>query len=315
VLLDATVALDQALDAGRGVTRTIDAAASGTRSPATTEYRLRSALDDGEFWLLYLPVVTLTDQRLVGVEALLRWADPERGLVHPDRFFYALNETGLIVPVGDWVLREAARQCRAWHDQHPDRPPLDITINVSPRQLMQADFVDRVEAALEESGADPGHLCLEVAEGALVHQPDQLWTTLRDAKQRGLRLGIDDFGTGHTSLQHLRQFNLDQLKIDRSFVAELPVSEADRSIVGHVIGLAHELGVVPVAEGIETVDQLEVLRQLGCDLGQGFHFSTPQPPEVIASLIVEGLAALAEPPAVVVDVRTTEATNVPGPLA
>lgn len=309
VVLDATIALDQAIHDGRGAIRTYDAVAV-SRSLATTEHRLRTALERGELRLLYLPVVALDDRRVVGVEALLRWNDPERGLVEPDRFFHALHETGLIVPVGEWVLHRAARQARAWQDA-PGHPPLDVTVNVSARQLLHADFLEQVDRALAESGADPAHLCLEVAEGALVHAAEQLWSILRAAKQRGLKVALDDFGTGHTSLQHLRTFRLDQLKIDRAFVGALPQSRDDRAIVAHVVGLAHDLGVVPVAEGIETAAQLRALRELRCDLGQGFHFSPPQPPEVIDAIRADGLAALDEPPPIVVDVRDPAATELP----
>lgn len=311
LVLDATIALDQALDDGRGAVRTFDGI-SVARSAATTEHRLRAALDQGELALHYLPVVDLVDGTVVGVEALLRWDDPAHGLRHPAQFFHALNETGLILPFGHWTLRQAARQARAWAEAHPDRP-LDITVNVSARQLVQHDFLEQLALTLAETGADPGHLCLEIAEGALAHEPDQLRATLREAKQHGLRIALNDFGTGHTALGHLRQFKLDQVKIDASFVVGLPHSPEDRSIVRHIVGLAHALGVEPVAEGVETAEQHAVLRDLGCDLGQGVHFAAPQPPEVIDALLVDGPAALAEPPPVVVDVRDPEVVHRPRP--
>jgi diguanylate cyclase (GGDEF)-like protein len=288
VLLDAAVALDQARVVGQDDVQLLDHTMRSTRTPSTAEHQLRSALDRGEFLLLYLPVVDLRDRGIVGVEALLRWADPERGLVSPSTFLRTLDETGLIVPVGAWVVAEVARQSRVWQDELPSHPDLATTFNVSPRQLAQSDFIDTLRAAISESGVDASRLCLEVAEGTIVQEPDEVWATLRQAKQLGCSLTLDDFGTGHSSLQHLRQFRLDSLKIAKTFVDGLPGSPEDTAIVEHVVGLARTLGMRPVAEGVEHLAQVGTLRGLGCDLGQGYLFSTPQPADVITRLVREG---------------------------
>ncbi len=186
-------------------------------SGSSAERRLREALEREEFWLLYLPVVTLDDYELVGVEALLRWADPERGLVSPTEFLRQLEESGLIVPVGDWVIEQACRQNVAWQRAFPDRELL-TTINVSPRQLTRPDFIDRVPRDARATGADPARLCLEITEGMVMRDIESSWGMLRDAKDAGIKLALDDFGTGYSSLGYLRRFNLDVLKIDRTFV-------------------------------------------------------------------------------------------------
>ncbi|MDZ7732805.1 MAG: bifunctional diguanylate cyclase/phosphodiesterase [Acidimicrobiia bacterium] len=297
VLLDANVALDRALDEGQGAVQLFDHTMRSTRTPSTTEHQLREALDRGEFWLLYQPVVSLADSRIVGVEALLRWADPDRGLENPASFLPTLDDTGLIVPVGGWVLDEAARQSRAWQDDLPDLE-LTTTVNVSPRQLAQSDFVDSIRAALDGSGVEPGRLCIEIAEGPVVQEPEEVWATLRRVKELGCQLALDDFGAGYTSLQHLRQFRLDTLKIARVFVAGVATRDEDAAIVEHVIGLTRALGMRAVAEGVEDEDQRATLADLGCEVGQGFLYSTPQPAEIVTGLLVQ---------------RTLDADNRPEP--
>jgi EAL domain-containing protein (putative c-di-GMP-specific phosphodiesterase class I) len=249
------------------------------------ERRLRQALDNGEFRLYYQPIVSLWTKRLVGVEALLRWNDPDRGMVRPEEFVSALEETGLIVPIGQWIIDEVCQQSRRWTEMHPDRPPLNIKFNVSARQLAQANFVDHVRQALESSGAAPDRICLEVTEGALMYDVASAWSTLRACKQLGVSLALDDFGTGYSSLSYLRQFDLDLLTIDKSFVDELSHSREDAVIVEHIIGMAKALGIVTVAEGVETEEQVALLRSMNCDLAQGYYFSHPQPPDVIAHLM------------------------------
>jgi EAL domain-containing protein (putative c-di-GMP-specific phosphodiesterase class I) len=245
---------------------------------------LRVAQHRGQFALYYQPVVSLMDKTMVGVEALLRWQHPERGLLLPGMFVEELEETGLILPVGAWVLETACRQAKAWQDEWPDRP-FRVAVNLSPRQLSDPDFSDIAMEILERTGVDPTHLCFEITESALMADIDGAWTTLRTAKERGVELALDDFGTGFSSLSYLRRFKTDVLKIDRTFVDGLARGEEDTAIVEHVIGLAHSLGMRTVAEGIEREEQYLQLVRFGCDHGQGFWFSRAQPPEIITQLL------------------------------
>ena len=285
VLRDADAAMYRAKAQGTGRWALFDRSMRDQITPSTAERRLREALAAGEFRLYYQPIVSLWTKRLVGVEALLRWDDPEHGMIGPEEFLPAMEDTGLIVPIGSWILQEVCAQSRRWQDEFPDRPPLNIKTNVSARQLAQANFVEHLKESLETSGADPDRICLEITEGALMYDVASAWSTLRAAKALGISLALDDFGTGYSSLSYLRQFSLDLLKIDKSFVDGLLQSREDATIVEHVIGMAKALGIVTVAEGVETEEQVEVLRAMSCDLAQGYYFSHPQPPDVIAHLM------------------------------
>ena len=296
VLRDADAALHQAKQAGRGTYAMFDRAMRDQITPSTAERRLRRALDNGELRLYYQPIVSLWTKRLVGVEALLRWNEPSRGMINPDEFMAALEDTGLIVPIGGWIVEEVTRQCKAWNDAFPDRPALTVKINVSERQLGQANFVSTVRDALESSGADPAWIYLEIAEGVLMHDPAAVSDTLAEVKALGVNLAIDHFGTGYSSLSHLRQLELAMLTIDRSFMDGLVGSHEDTTIVEHVIGMAKALGMVTVAEGVEEADQIERLRQLNCDLAQGYYFSYPQPPYIITELLAQGVSQEWQPP-------------------
>ncbi|WP_208028893.1 putative bifunctional diguanylate cyclase/phosphodiesterase [Rhabdothermincola sediminis] len=287
VLSDADAAMHQARRQGPGSYALFDRSMREQLTPATAERRLRTAIDNGEFRLYYQPIVSLWTKRLVGVEALLRWHDPVRGVTGAEEFMPALEETGLIVPVGNWILEEVCRQSRAWQDAHPDRPALNIKVNISARQLAQATFVAHLRESLEASRADPDRICLEVNENGLLHDVDAAWATLRDAKVLGVSLALDDFGTGYSSLSFLRRFSLDLLSIDRSFVHGIGKSREDTTIVEHVIGMAKALGIVTVAKGVETEEQMLHLRSLNCDLAQGWYFSEPQPPAMISQLLAD----------------------------
>ena len=245
---------------------------------------LRDALEAGQFVLHYQPVVAVSDASMVGAEALIRWNHPERGLVFPGEFVQDLEDSGLIVPVGTWVLQEVCRQARAWQDAFPDKL-FKVKLNVSASQLGQADFGEVVTSALRTTGVRPDRICFEITESALMHDVAGAWAMLRQAKDRGITLALDDFGTGYSSLNHLRRFNLDYLKIDKSFVDGLGQSPEDTAIIEHVIGLSHALGLKVVAEGIEQDGQYQELRRLGCDFAQGFFFSRGQPAEVITRLL------------------------------
>ncbi|MEY2447025.1 MAG: hypothetical protein QOH79_501 [Acidimicrobiaceae bacterium] len=245
---------------------------------------LREALDTGQFVLHYQPVVAVSDATMVGAEALIRWNHPERGLVFPGEFIQDLEDSGLIVPVGAWVLEAVCRQAREWQDAFPDKQ-FKVKLNVSASQLAQPDFDEVISAALRTTGVRPERICFEITESALMHDVAGAWAMLRQAKDRGITLALDDFGTGYSSLNHLRRFNLDYLKIDKSFVDGLGQSQADTAIIEHVIGLSHALGLKVVAEGIEQEAQYQELRRLQCDFAQGFFFSRGQPAEVITRLL------------------------------
>ncbi len=284
----ADVAMYQAKSDGNGHYAVFDPAVHGNMlAPLAAETRLRLALEREEFRLYYQPVVDLSTGALVGVEALLRWDDPERGIISPADFVPLLEDTGLIVPVGTWVMEEACRQAKRWEHHHAGRLPLKVTINVSARQLAQADFRERVSSALATSGVDPTQVCLELTEGALLFDVASAWTALRQAKAVGVQLALDDFGTGYSSLSYIRRFSLDMLKIDKSFVDGLGVSHEDTAIVQHVIAMAKALGVVTVGEGVERPEQLAELQRLGCELAQGYLFSPPLPARELEALLVD----------------------------
>ena len=255
-------------------------------TPATAEKRLQRALEDGEFRLLYQPIVALRTSRLVGCEGLLRWDDPERGMVPPGDFLSSLEETGLILPVGRWVLEEACRQAAVWAAQTPSgQTPLRVTFNVSPRQLGQSDFIDDLRGAIEASGVDPSLLYLELTEASLIADPRGAWAALSAARELGVGMALDDFGTGYSSLSHLRNFDFELLKLDSTYVSGLGERRTDEAIVRHVASLARSLGIATVAEGVQDAAQVERLLEIGCELGQGYFFSEPQPPTIIASLL------------------------------
>lgn len=271
-----------------------------TITPATAEKRLSDALDNGEFQLLYQPIVALRTGRLVGAEALLRWDDPTRGVIAPHDFLDSLEESGLIVPVGRWVMQEALKQAAKWSQYvEPGQQPLRITMNASPRQLVQADFVDDLKAAIDASGVDPRIVYLELTEAALIADPRSTWAAVSKVRELGCGLALDDFGTGYSSLNHLRSFDLELLKLDQSFLQTLGRDGKDDAIVRHVFSLARSIGVATLAEGITDPAQISMLLELGCELGQGFHFSDPQPAMIIEHLVRDGLGPKPQaPPAV-----------------
>ena len=253
---------------------------------------LRRALERGELRLLYQPLVELGTGRIVGAEALLRWDHPERGLVVPPVFIPIAEQTGLIAPIGAWVLEEACRQAAAWARNGRE---LSIAVNVSPRQLATSDFAGLVDSALAASGLEPGLLCLEITESAVMADPAAATAVLERLKAIGVRLAIDDFGIGYSSLSQLKALlPVDTIKIDKSFVDGVTGNGEDHAIVDAVLRLASGLGLEAVAEGVESTDQVEALLALGCRLSQGFHFARPQTPQDLERLLeIDALGELA----------------------
>jgi len=291
VVRDADAAMYQAKGHGPGTLASFDRSMNDRLTPSTAEKRLREAVEREEFSLWYQPIVSLRTRRIVGAEALLRWDHPELGAIRPDDFLPALEDSGLIVPVGRWVIAEACAQSRAWSDALPDGRPMQVTVNLSARQIKQADFVDHLREIVRGTNANPESIFLEIDDRALTADRGLVWQALRGAKRLGFRLALDDFGAGLSSLRHLHDFELDMLKIDPTYVAGLGVDSRGTAIVQHVIGLAKALSVITLAESVETTDQLETLRTLGCDLAQGFLFSAPAPASAITKMVAQPATA------------------------
>jgi diguanylate cyclase (GGDEF)-like protein/PAS domain S-box-containing protein len=289
LLRDADEAMYKAKRQGPNVVELFD---DSLRTVAASRLRLltemRHATGNGELRLVYQPVIDVTTEQVVGVEALMRWQNPARGLVSPDAFIPFAERSGLIVQMGAWVVHEACRQGAAWLATDPLGRPLTMSVNVSGRQLTHAArFIDTVKAALNESGLLPTALILEVTESALMEDAEAALRVVNELKALGVRIAIDDFGTGYSSLLYLKRFPVDLLKIDRSFVAGLGVSGEDSAIVRSVVDLAHAFGISSVAEGIETAEQLTDLRALGCHLGQGFLWSPGRTASDLGAVLVE----------------------------
>ena len=244
---------------------------------------LERAMEREEFALLYQPIIQLKTGQVTGVEALLRWHHPRRGVVGPTEFIPVAEETGLIIPLGRWVLTEACRQAVAWDAEA--RRPLRMSVNVSGRQIHQAGFADEVAEVLAATGLDASRLTLELTESVLMQDVEVTAATLGELKALGVRLAIDDFGTGYSSLSYLRRFPIDELKIDRSFVATVNVGPDQSALVRSILKLGDTLHLETVAEGIEEADQLHELQGLGADLGQGFYFAKPLTSEAISTLL------------------------------
>ncbi|MEO5678452.1 MAG: EAL domain-containing protein, partial [Acidimicrobiales bacterium] len=259
---------------------------------------LEWALPRGELAVHYQPVMDVPTGIVRGFEALVRWNHPRRGLLMPGDFIDLAEESGLILAIGAWVLRQACSQAQLWRRTYD--PALSIAVNVSARQLQDPALVGEIAAALEETGLDPADLVLEITESATVSDTEGVIARLEELKALGVGLAIDDFGTGYSSLSYLRRFPVDQLKVDRSFVDGLTTSAQDRAIVASVINLGHALGIRVVAEGVETVEQLQQLGELGCDLAQGFNWIRPATPDTIGVWLglVFGGDPAAPPPAI-----------------
>jgi diguanylate cyclase (GGDEF)-like protein/PAS domain S-box-containing protein len=256
-----------------------------------TEHSLHRALERSELKLFYQPVVEIKGSRAVGVEALLRWDHPDQGLVTPNRFIPVAEESGLIIPIGAWVLQEACRQLRRWQVKRYGGLQGAVEVNLSARQVDDPQIVATVEQILSETGLNPSYLTLEITESALMNDAAAALSVLRALKELGVTLAIDDFGTGYSSLSYLQRFPLDILKIDKTFVDELGIAPEGSEIISAVINLAHALGLQVIAEGVETELQLEELERLDCDFAQGYLFSRPVPAHELVEAFPERIGA------------------------
>lgn len=283
----ADVALSYAKEQGRSRTQVFSPELQELRMQRLVlENQVRIAHAEGQFLLHYQPIVELSTRNVVGLEALLRWNHPQIGLLHPRDFLSVLEDTGLIVPLGDWVLRQTTRQLGEWTAQGLD---LFVTINLSPRQLLQADLIPTLLAVLGEQKMEPRQLVVEIAEGtATTMDPERMTRVLNDLGEAGVRVAIDDFGTGLTSMKTLRLEHTRLLKMDRTFVGGIPGERASMSVCLATIRLAATLNMKSLAEGVETERQCNYLTKNECDYGQGFFFSQPLPAEEIPALIRQG---------------------------
>ena len=249
------------------------------------ETDLRRALERDQFRVHYQPVVSLDSGRIVAVEALLRWEHPERGLVPPGDFIHVAEEAGLITEISRWVLEQACRQCQMWRREHGDDAPESVWVNLSVRQLVEGGLVRQVSDVLQALRFEPKRLTLEVTENLLVEHVETARRTLSELHDLGVRVFMDDFGSGSSSLGFLDRLAIDGIKIDRSFIEHLDAGERPLQLVRTIIAMVRGLGFTPIAEGVETEDQLRLLRDMGCEFAQGFHFSKAVPPEGIAKLL------------------------------
>jgi diguanylate cyclase (GGDEF)-like protein/PAS domain S-box-containing protein len=301
LIRDADVALRRAKTMGHGHAEVFDAAlAAEVRGRLELAAQLRGALQRQELRVVYQPLMSMDAAAPIGCEALLRWDHPSRGELLPGSFLRIAEDDGLIVPIGAWVLEESCRQLAAWRAQGRE---MWVSVNVSARQLGQADFVAVVERALRETGVPAGSLCLEVTETAVLRRPDMARLALDALRRLGVRVALDDFGLGYSSLTHLKTLPVDVVKVDRSFVADLVRSTEDRAVVEAVLTLARRMGLTVIAEGVETADQDDVLRSMGCPVVQGYLYGRPVPAADVL------LPDAVNPPAARMSIDTTTTTH------
>jgi EAL domain-containing protein (putative c-di-GMP-specific phosphodiesterase class I) len=248
----------------------------------TIENDLRLALENGEFLLHYQPKVFARDRQISGMEALIRWQHPQKGIIPPLEFIVIAEETGLIDPIGQWVLREACTQNKKWQDS--GMRPVPVAVNLSLQQIKNHNIVSIIKDVLKDTGLESRFLELEITESIAMYNPQKTIAIFKELQEIGIKISIDDFGTGYSSLAYLRQLPLDELKIDRSFVNAITTNPDDAIIVRTIIAMAHSLNLSVIAEGVETEEQYNFLQSLNCDEIQGYLFSRPVPPEDFAKL-------------------------------
>jgi diguanylate cyclase (GGDEF)-like protein len=291
ILRDADTAMYYAKSVG-GNTHQVFEKSMHTRAVKLMQMQadLRRAIENEELFVEYQPIVSLETFRVTGFEALARWKHKDQGLINPSQFIPVAEETGLIIQMGEWILRQACAQTRAWQDQYPTENPLTISVNLSGKQLAQPDLIEQVEKILRETNLDPSALKLEITESAMVENEEAARGMLRRLRMLGVGLSIDDFGTGYSSLSSLHRFPISTLKIDASFVRRMSGQNENTEIVRTIMSLADNLGMDVTAEGVETLEQVTKLRTFGCEKGQGFFFSRPVSAANAEALLTETIS-------------------------
>ncbi|MDP9381051.1 MAG: bifunctional diguanylate cyclase/phosphodiesterase [Chloroflexota bacterium] len=292
LLRDADIAMYRAKAKGRAGYAVFDKSMNAyALQHLDLEADLHRAMQRGELRVYYQPKLDLVSGRIEGMEALVRWQHPQRNLIHPAEFIPMAEETGLILPIGLWMVQQVCRQGRLWQEQYPSEPPLVMGVNLSVRQFQHAQLVTEVSKILKESGLDAHRLQFEVTESVVMENAESTIKRMQGLKALGVQLAIDDFGTGYSSLSYLKRFPIDTLKIDRSFIDGLGQDLEDTAIVQAVITLAKTLRVQVTAEGVETAEQVRHLKSLGCDLAQGYYFSEPLSAESAGALLAKRVGA------------------------
>jgi diguanylate cyclase (GGDEF)-like protein len=285
VIRDADLAMYRAKEAGGGRYAVFDSAMhQGALERLRLETELRRAVERQEFRLWYQPIVSLTDRVVVGFEALVRWQHPDRGLLQPGAFLQVAEELGVIANIDQWALAEACRQTQLWRRDHPDHNELTVSVNLSAKAFGSESLVASVTEVLRATELPARALRLEITESVAISDPDRVRSVLGELRALGVRVSLDDFGTGYCSLSYLQQFQVDTLKIDRSFVARIGEEEGHGEIIRLIVGLAHTLGLDVVAEGTESAAQVDYLAALGCGYAQGFYFAKPMAPEMLTKV-------------------------------
>jgi EAL domain-containing protein (putative c-di-GMP-specific phosphodiesterase class I) len=285
LLRNADSALQRAKDSGRNNYQLCtDEMKRRAIERLSLETRLRRALQDGQLLVHYQPQINLASGEVIGAEALVRWYDPDHGQVDPALFIAIAEESRLILPLGEWVLRTACLQTKAWHDRGM---PMRVSVNLSARQFQQLDLAQMVARILEETGLDPAALELEITETTAMENGEASVDILRALRAIGVGISIDDFGTGYSSLNYLKRFPINAVKIDRAFVRDIATDDGDAAIVSAVIGIARSLHLRVIAEGVETIEQLDFLQHRNCDEAQGFLFSRAVSPEDLTAALLK----------------------------
>ncbi len=286
LLQNADTALQHAKNAGKDTYQFYTESMNGdAMRRLSLESKLQRALSGNQLELHYQPKVDMHRGNVVGMEALVRWHHPELGMVSPAEFIPIAEESGLIAPIGEWVLREACFQNKRWQDE--GLMPVMVSVNLSARQFWQNDLAERVAQALVDSELDPRYLELEITEGTFMQNADETIRTLTELKKLGIKLSVDDFGTGYSSLAYLQKFPVDTLKVDRSFVTDVTSNADSAAITRTIVNMAHSLGLSVIAEGVELPDQFAFLLELGCNQLQGYLFSAPLTADKFAELLAE----------------------------